>query len=157
MCNFFLVGFAFVVLSDRYVEAAGVDPTAESTPTLLWLNGGPGCSSLDGFLYEWGPFHVNGSATPSTLYRNEYSTDRIGNVFYLESPVGVGFSYSSAEDTTQDYNCTDDTAASDAATAVDLFFQRFPELKSHPFYITGESYGGVYVPTLAGKLQVQAY
>ncbi len=49
-------------------------------------------------------------------YRNRYSTDNIANVFYLESPVGVGFSYSSAADPTTDYQCTDDTSAVDAAT-----------------------------------------
>lgn len=56
-------------------------------------NGGPGCSSLDGYLYEQGPFHVN-ETDHTRLYYNEYTWAKEVNIVFLESPVGVGFSYS---------------------------------------------------------------
>ena len=56
----------------------------------LWLNGGPGCSSLDGLFYENGPFHVTDNAT---LYNNPYAWNLVSNVLYIEAPIGVGYSY----------------------------------------------------------------
>jgi carboxypeptidase C (cathepsin A) len=32
------------------------------------------------------------------------------------------------------------------------FFEEFPELKHNDFFITGESYGGMYVPTLVEQI-----
>ncbi|CAB3399407.1 unnamed protein product [Caenorhabditis bovis] len=112
-------------------------------PLILWLNGGPGCSSLGGFLEELGPFHVN--ADGETLFENQFSWNKVGNVLFLESPRGVGFSYT----TDPNLNTYDDNmTTADTILALQSFFDKFPEYKNRPFYITGESYGGVYVPTL---------
>ncbi|KAH9675303.1 serine carboxypeptidase-like 45 [Citrus sinensis] len=71
-----------------FVEAA---TEAASKPLVLWLNGGPGCSSIGaGAFCEHGPFKPSGD----TLLRNEYSWNKEANMLYLESPAGVGFSYS---------------------------------------------------------------
>jgi len=67
------------------------------------------------------------------------------NMLYIESPVGVGFSYSE----TNDYKCDDDRTATENLAAVESFFGMFPEYSKNKFFITGESYAGVYVPTLA--------
>jgi carboxypeptidase C (cathepsin A) len=69
----------------------------------------------------------------------------IANVVFIESPVGVGFSYSDDGN----YKCDDDRTAHESRAAVEKFFEMFPELKNNKFFITGESYAGVYVPTLA--------
>ncbi|KAG6422453.1 hypothetical protein SASPL_119025 [Salvia splendens] len=71
-----------------YFVEAEIDPA--SKPLVLWLNGGPGCSSLGvGAFSENGPFRPSGNG----LVRNEQSWNREANILYLESPIGVGFSY----------------------------------------------------------------
>ncbi|KAF7659081.1 hypothetical protein LDENG_00003530, partial [Lucifuga dentata] len=117
------------------------DPAKD--PLVLWLNGGPGCSSLDGFLSENGPFHVNDDG--KTLYENKFSWNKIANVLYLESPAGVGFSYSDD----QKYKTDDDQVADDNYRALQSFFAKFPNFTHNEFFIFGESYGGIYAPTLS--------
>ncbi len=67
-------------------------------------------------------------------------------MLYLESPIGVGFSYSDDE---RDYIVDDDQTAAQNLLAVEKFFELYPEYSNRKFFITGESYAGVYVPTLA--------
>ncbi|MBA0821693.1 hypothetical protein Goarm_018533, partial [Gossypium armourianum] len=69
------------------------------------------------------------------------------NVIFLESPAGVGFSYSN---TSSDYHhIGDKSTAKDAYTFLVNWLERFPQYKTRDFYITGESYAGHYVPQLA--------
>ncbi|XP_065616944.1 serine carboxypeptidase-like 29 [Quercus suber] len=73
-----------------FIEATK-DP--DSKPLVLWLNGGPGCSSIAyGEAEEIGPFHIKPDG--KTLYLNPYSWNKVANLIFLDSPVGVGFSYS---------------------------------------------------------------
>ncbi|KAM3877493.1 lysosomal protective protein [Diretmus argenteus] len=115
-------------------------------PLVLWLNGGPGCSSLDGFLSENGPFHVNDNG--ATLYENKLSWNKIANVLYLEAPAGVGYSYSDD----QKYKTNDDQVADDNYLALQSFFVKFPNFTHNEFFIFGESYGGIYAPTLSQRV-----
>ncbi|XP_011765205.2 lysosomal protective protein [Macaca nemestrina] len=115
----------------------------ENSPVVLWLNGGPGCSSLDGLLTEHGPFLVQPDGV--TLEYNPYSWNLIANVLYLESPAGVGFSYSDDK-----FYATNDTeVAQSNFEALQDFFHLFPEYKNNKLFLTGESYAGIYIPTLA--------
>lgn len=126
-----------------FVESQN-DPAND--PVVLWLNGGPGCSSLGGFFTELGPFIPNEDLTLSI---NPYSWNTVANIIFLESPSGVGFSYS---DTPADYNTGDFQTANDSYTFLLQFFQDFPELAGNDFYVAGESYGGHYVPELALRI-----
>ncbi|KAH0970101.1 hypothetical protein GBA52_022257 [Prunus armeniaca] len=118
------------------VEAAE-DPG--SKPIVLWLNGGPGCSSIAyGEAEEVGPFHIK--ADGKTLYLNPYSWNQVANILFLDSPVGVGFSYSN---TSSDLLSNGDKRTAEDSLAFLLkWFERFPQYKGREFYITGESYGG---------------
>ena len=84
----------------------------------------------------------------TTLFRflQEYTWAKKANMLYLEAPAGVGFSYS---DDWKDYTTNDNITASDNHKALDAFFVAYPEYAKNEFFITGESYAGVYIPTLA--------
>eukprot|EP00250_Pteridium_aquilinum_P019285 c24378_g1_i1 orf=629-2071(-) len=119
-----------------------------SQPLTLWLNGGPGCSSVgNGAFEELGPFRPNG--TGRGLVLNDHSWNKDSNILFLESPAGVGFSYS---------NTSSDLLTNDAKTAQDSlafllgWFEKFPEYKSSKFFLTGESYAGHYIPQLASLI-----
>ncbi|XP_076887192.1 serine carboxypeptidase 1-like [Bidens hawaiensis] len=117
---------------------------ASTKPLVLWLNGGPGCSSLGGgAMMELGPFRVNEDG--KTLSSNNYSWTEVANILFLESPAGVGFSYSN---TSSDYKTGDTQTAKDSYTFLINWLERFPEYKTRDFYITGESYAGHYIPQL---------
>ncbi|GER51278.1 serine carboxypeptidase-like protein [Striga asiatica] len=118
----------------------------ENRPLVLWLNGGPGCSSVAyGASEEIGPFRINSDG--KTLYLNPYSWNKLANLLFLESPAGVGFSYSN---TSSDlYTVGDKQTAEDAYAFLVSWFERFPQYKHRDFYITGESYAGHYVPQLS--------
>ncbi|XP_006652175.2 serine carboxypeptidase 1-like [Oryza brachyantha] len=137
--------FYYLVESER-------DPTAD--PVVLWLNGGPGCSSFDGFVYENGPFGFGRAARPGggglpDLELNPYTWSKVSNMVYLDSPAGVGMSYSLNK---SDYTTGDLKTAADAHTFLLKWFELYPEFQSNPFYISGESYAGIYIPTLADEV-----
>ncbi|CAD6197732.1 unnamed protein product [Caenorhabditis auriculariae] len=111
-------------------------------PVLVWLTGGPGCSGLSALLTEWGPFNVNSDG--ASLSINPYSWNKNASILTLESPAGVGYSYS----IDGDVSTGDDQSASENWEALVAFFNEFPQYKSNDFYVTGESYGGIYVPML---------
>ena len=129
-----------------FVESQG-NPSTD--PLLLWLNGGPGSSSVGyGFFLEHGPFQIQPDG--ETLLLREYPWNRDANIIYLESPAGVGFSYSN---TTAGISTNDQVTANDTYAFLQGWFNLFPEYRgTNDFYVTGESYGGHYVPTLASKI-----
>ncbi|OAP65364.1 hypothetical protein AYL99_01336 [Fonsecaea erecta] len=110
---------------------------------LIWLNGGPGCSSLEGLLQENGPFLWQyGTFKP---VRNQWSWTNLTNVVWVEQPVGTGFSQGTPTATSE----------KDVASQFLGFFKNFVELFSmqgYTVYIAGESYAGYYVPYIADAM-----
>ncbi|KAL9840562.1 Serine carboxypeptidase-like 43 [Arabidopsis thaliana] len=125
-----------------YVEAV---KQPDTKPLTLWLNGGPGCSSVGGGSFtELGPFYPTGDGRGLRL--NSMSWNKASNLLFVESPAGVGWSYSNRS---SDYNTGDKTTVNDMLVFLLRWFNKFPELKSRDLFLTGESYAGHYIPQLA--------
>lgn len=112
-------------------------------PVLLWLNGGPGCSSLLGLFMELGPSMLNKKLEP--VY-NKFGWNANASTIFLDQPVNVGYSYSSSGVTSTA------AAAEDVYAFLSLFFAKFPQYAKQDFHIAGESYGGHYVPKFAAEI-----
>lgn len=107
---------------------------------LVWLNGGPGCSSLDGLTKENGPLYFPAKA--STPAPNPNSWTQLANVLYIDQPVGTGYSDGSNQAT------LNAQVTQDFVSWLQAFYDIFPLLRSKNTYIMGESYAGVYVSGL---------
>ncbi|EEQ87294.1 hypothetical protein RJZ56_005199 [Blastomyces dermatitidis] len=115
----------------------------ENDPVVLWLNGGPGCSSLTGLFLELGPSSITEDLK---VNYNPYSWNANASVIFLDQPVNVGYSYSggSVSDT--------NAAGKDVYALLTLFFEQFPEYAKQDFHIAGESYAGHYIPVFASEI-----
>lgn len=115
----------------------------ENDPVVLWLNGGPGCSSLTGLFFELGPSGIDKNIKP--VY-NEFSWNSNASVIFLDQPVNVGYSYSgsSVSNTV--------AAGKDVYALLTLFFHQFPEYAKQDFHIAGESYAGHYIPVFTSEI-----
>ncbi|KAL1497427.1 hypothetical protein ABEB36_008402 [Hypothenemus hampei] len=112
----------------------------EKDPVLLWLQGGPGVTSLYGLFTENGPFVVQNSE----LGLRDYPWNRNFSVLYIDQPVGAGFSFTKGQ-----FLSNQTQVGQHLYNALNQFFTIFHELKENDFYISGESYGGKYVPAIA--------
>ncbi|EIW52048.1 alpha/beta-hydrolase [Trametes versicolor FP-101664 SS1] len=112
----------------------------ETAPFTLWLNGGPGCSSMIGLFQEHGPCQVEADGQTTVL--NPFSWNNISNIIYIDQPIGTGFSFG-----TVDVNSTF-AAAPAVWQAFQVLFesQQFAKFQSREFVFATESYGGHYGP-----------
>ncbi|KAF2164746.1 hypothetical protein M409DRAFT_67836 [Zasmidium cellare ATCC 36951] len=118
------------------------NPAAKDEIT-IWLNGGPGCSSLDGFFHENGPVVWQ----PGTFLPvpNTWAWSNLTNMVFIEQPVGTGFSQGKP-------NATNEL---DVANQFLPFWKNFVDLfdlHNRKLYITGESYAGQYCPYIADAM-----
>jgi len=110
-------------------------------PVVLWLTGGPGCSSELALLFENGPFTVDGEGN---TFENPNSWNSFTNLLYVDQPAGTGFSYANS-----DYVTNETQVGNEMLAFLQGFFMKYPQYTHQPFYVTGESYGGHYVPAVA--------
>lgn len=132
-----------------FVPSQDTETPASEQPFLLWLNGGPGCSSLFGMAAEIGPVISKQYSGNWTL--NEYSWNKNAHLLFIEAPSVIGFSIG---DRNPENVFDDNITAAGTAHALSEFFQKdeFKQYKDCEFFISGESYAGVYIPFLAMEL-----
>ncbi|KAF9009563.1 carboxypeptidase C [Cyathus striatus] len=122
----------------------------ETAPLVLWLNGGPGCSSATGLLFELGPCSITkeSASSPANTTFNPYSWTQHANIIFLDQPVNVGFSYAENGNSVN----SSPVAGKDVYAFLQLFLGRFKEYSHLPFHIAAESYGGTYAPNFASVI-----
>ncbi|KAJ6614925.1 serine carboxypeptidase [Mycena sp. CBHHK59/15] len=115
---------------------------------IFWTNGGPGCSSSLGLFMELGPCRIS-DANGTSFHPESWNTN--ANIFFVDQPIGVGFSYADYGETVG----TTEDAAKDIAAFIFVFFEHFSKFKGRSFHMAGESYGGRYVPVFAAEVYDQ--
>lgn len=165
-----------------FFEARDVDPT--EAPLTVWINGGPGSSSMIGLFQELGPcgVDINGK-----VYDNPYSWSRKSNMLFIDQPTTVGMSYSIPQNgytdpTSGDFitvpagpcpnyakgSCLTQSSTNESLTAnttaraapnmwktLQGFMGAFPQYSRHGFHFTTESYGGHYGPVFNEYFEAQ--
>ncbi|CAB3250472.1 unnamed protein product [Arctia plantaginis] len=114
----------------------------EDTPWIIWLQGGPGASSLYGLFTEIGPFYVTEN---NNLEEMQYSWGKNHSLLFIDNPVGTGFSFT---DDDRGYATNQTTIGENLYTALQQFLTLFPDLRKAPLTIAGESYAGKHIPSL---------
>ncbi|OVA06949.1 Peptidase S10 [Macleaya cordata] len=119
---------------------------SKKDPVVIWLTGGPGCSSELAVFYENGPFTISDNMS---LVWNDYGWDKASNLIYVDQPTGTGFSYSSDK---RDLRQNEEGVSNDLHDFLQAFFAKHPQFQNNDFYITGESYAGHYIPAFASRV-----
>ena len=123
------------------------EESPETAPVVIWLQGGPGASSMLGLLKLHGPFLTETDEDGNFgVTDNPFSWHKKHNMIYIDNPVGAGFSYSNKLPEFQI------DVGVNLYEMLQQWFKLFPSYQNNDFYTFGESYGGRYVPTIARKI-----
>eukprot|EP00579_Thalassiosira_antarctica_P008250 CAMPEP_0201879332 /NCGR_PEP_ID=MMETSP0902-20130614/10241_1 /ASSEMBLY_ACC=CAM_ASM_000551 /TAXON_ID=420261 /ORGANISM="Thalassiosira antarctica, Strain CCMP982" /LENGTH=656 /DNA_ID=CAMNT_0048407131 /DNA_START=25 /DNA_END=1995 /DNA_ORIENTATION=+ len=141
-------------------ENAGNMP-GEEIPLVLWINGGPGCSSMDGLWLENGPFRLKSGDSGWTIDVNPHSWHNAAAwTMYVDQPVGTGLSFTKKKNYCRnDYEINRDfhyfleeffLFHRDKFLAPTTPINNSPAewTVKRPFYFSGESHAGHYIPSM---------
>lgn len=115
-------------------------------PVVLWMTGGPGCSSELAIFVENGPWTINDDMT---LTETQYGWDVNNTMIFVDQPINTGFSYSEDE---RDRVHDEEKVAKDMLDFLQELYAAHPELQGRDFFVTGESYAGHYVPAVTRRV-----
>ncbi|CAH0480813.1 unnamed protein product [Peronospora belbahrii] len=129
---------------------------ADKAPLVIWLNGGPGCSSMQGLFLGISPFKM---VNESTIAENKHSWHQFANLLFVDQPVGTGMSYTRGND----YRSDEKAVAADFYDFLIKFLQRHSEYLagndgvkySRAVYLFGESHAGRWIPQFSDYILKQ--
>jgi len=124
----------------------------EKAPLLIWLQGGPGASSMFSLFHEIGPYELSrngGKHGEIHLGQRERSWNNRYSLLFIDNPVGAGFSFTGAAD---GYAKTEEEVAAHLLVLLSQFYLVFPAKAKVPLYLTGESYAGHYLPAFGNAI-----
>ncbi|KAJ2794889.1 hypothetical protein H4R21_005323, partial [Coemansia helicoidea] len=127
-----------------FFEARHRRDPLQPAPVILWLNGGPGCSSFSGLFGGVGPYRVDADSDGGTRV-NGASWNSQAHMLFLDQPANTGYSFGANVTRTAD-------AARDAAVFLRMFYARFPQYAAGELHVMGESYAAHYVPAIAARI-----
>ncbi|KAI5960785.1 KEX1 [Candida pseudojiufengensis] len=127
----------------KFIDSA--KPKGSKNITTFWLNGGPGCSSLEGAFLENGPYRISKSLK---LEVNNGSWHKVSDMIYVDQPVGTGFSFANKDI----YLSELDQVAQYFIKFLEKYFEIFPQDLKNDLYLSGESYAGQYIPYIANAI-----
>ncbi|KAK4743307.1 hypothetical protein SAY87_001308 [Trapa incisa] len=121
----------------------------DTDPVLLFINGGPGCTGLNGLMYQIGPLSFNVSdytgGMPSLMDKGNAWTET-SSIIFLDAPVGTGFTYATS---TSAYTSTDTLTAQQVHAFIREWMTDHPSFQKNPFFLGTDSYAGILTPMLA--------
>jgi Serine carboxypeptidase len=131
-------------------------------PLIVWLNGGPACSSMDGLFIENGPLRL--TVDPATgafrVTPAQHSWHRApAYTLYVDQPVGTGLSWT----TSGKYPRNDSEVNADFYYFLQQFFTLHKDKFVDPtngkvsrnLFFSGESYAGHYIPSMMNYILKQ--
>jgi len=130
------------------------DAQVADFPLLIWLNGGPGASSMFGALSENGPYLIQNTDT-GTVAENPHAWNQKAHIMYVDNPVGAGYSYNGDKD----YVDNERDLGERFYQLLQGFFKNpnYAKYAKCPLYFTGESYGGKYIPFICDTIRQKTY
>ena len=134
-----------------YVFYSSENKTNTSAPIIIWMNGGPGSSSMLGNFYENGPFQLIEENGKTVEKKRDVNWGGDYNLLFVDQPVGTGLSYLSND---QELTTNQEQIADNFYCALQAWYglDKFKELIKNRLIITGESYAGKFVPSIAKRI-----
>ncbi|MED6112903.1 hypothetical protein PIB30_066027 [Stylosanthes scabra] len=123
----------------------------QNDPLLLWLTGGPGCSSFSGLVYQIGPvkFKIEeyDGSLPKLILRPQ-SWTKVANIIFVDLPMGTGYSYTK----TVLGHRSDWKMVHQTHRFIRKWLAENPEFLSNKFYMAADSYSGIPVPPITQEI-----